>query len=142
MFFNGGLIPNYILITSSGFKNTLWAIVLPNAISVFNLLVMKAFFENFPSELEEAAVDRRPEHLRHLLQDRAAAEQGGGRDDGALLRGLVLELLVRRVPLHGRAELYPVTVYLRNLIAGATGGTSIQGGGTDNVRRSAPTSRP
>src|SRR5665647_3404201 len=36
MFFNGGLIPNYILITSIGFRNTIWAIVLPNAISVFN----------------------------------------------------------------------------------------------------------
>ena len=55
MFFNGGLIPNYILISQLGFRNTIWAIVLPNAISVFNLLVMKAFFENFPSELEEAA---------------------------------------------------------------------------------------
>ena len=55
MFFNGGLIPNYVLITSLGMKNTLWAIVLPNAISVFNLLVMKSFFENMPRELEEAA---------------------------------------------------------------------------------------
>ena len=55
MFFNGGLIPNYILINTIGFKNTIWAIVIPNAISVFNLLVMKAFFENFPEELEEAA---------------------------------------------------------------------------------------
>ncbi|MBN9201382.1 MAG: carbohydrate ABC transporter permease, partial [Microbacterium chocolatum] len=55
MFFNGGLIPNYILINTLGFKNTIWAIVLPNAISIFNFLVMKAFFENFPEDLEEAA---------------------------------------------------------------------------------------
>lgn len=48
MFFNGGIIPNYVLITSLGMKNTLWAIVLPNAISVFNLLIMKSFFETFP----------------------------------------------------------------------------------------------
>ena len=40
-------------------------------------------------------------------------------------------------------NLFPVTVYLRNLIAGATGGTSIQGGGTDDVDPDrAPTSRP
>src|SRR5664279_2569395 len=58
MFFNGGIIPNYVLITSLGMKNTLWAIVLPNAISVFNLLIMKSFFENMPAELEEAgAID-------------------------------------------------------------------------------------
>jgi putative aldouronate transport system permease protein len=55
MFFNGGLIPNYVLINHLGFRNTIWAVVLPNAISVFNLLVMKAFFENMPAELEEAA---------------------------------------------------------------------------------------
>jgi putative aldouronate transport system permease protein len=55
MFFNGGLIPNYVLVNDLGLRNSLWAIVLPNAISVFNLLVMKAFFENMPSELEEAA---------------------------------------------------------------------------------------
>ena len=55
MFFTGGLIPNYVLITSLGLKNTIWAIALPNAINVFNLLVMKAFFESLPHELEEAA---------------------------------------------------------------------------------------
>ncbi|MFC8192950.1 carbohydrate ABC transporter permease [Cellulomonas sp. NPDC057328] len=55
MFFNGGIIPNYVLISSLGMKNTLWAVVLPGAISIFNLLVMKSFFENLPSELEEAA---------------------------------------------------------------------------------------
>ncbi|MFD0741968.1 carbohydrate ABC transporter permease [Phytohabitans flavus] len=54
MFFNGGLIPNYVLVTSLGLKNSVWAIALPNAISVFNLLVMKAFFESLPVELEEA----------------------------------------------------------------------------------------
>src|SRR5690625_970969 len=55
MFFNGGLIPNYILINTLGMTNSIWAVVLPNAISIFNLLVMKAFFENLPEELEESA---------------------------------------------------------------------------------------
>ena len=56
MFFGGGIIPNFILIGNVlGLRNTIWAIVLPGAISVFNMLVMKSFFENFPSELEEAA---------------------------------------------------------------------------------------
>jgi hypothetical protein len=41
MFFSGGLIPNYMLIVELGFKNTIWAIVLPQAINVFNLLIMK-----------------------------------------------------------------------------------------------------
>src|SRR5699024_12166672 len=54
MFFNGGIVPNYVLISSLGMKNTMWAVILPPALSVFNLLVMKAFFENLPTVLEEA----------------------------------------------------------------------------------------
>ena len=56
MFFNGGLIPNYVLVTSLGFGNTIWAIVIPNAISVFNMLIMRTFFSNITDELEEAAI--------------------------------------------------------------------------------------
>jgi putative aldouronate transport system permease protein len=55
MFFNGGIIPNYVLVSFLHMRDTVWAIALPNAINVFNLLVMKSFFENMPPELEEAA---------------------------------------------------------------------------------------
>ena len=55
MFFNGGIIPNYVLVSYLHMRDTVWAIALPNAINVFNLLVMKTFFENMPQELEEAA---------------------------------------------------------------------------------------
>jgi putative aldouronate transport system permease protein len=55
MFFNGGIIPNYVLVSYLHMRDTVWAIALPNAINVFNLLVMKSFFENMPTELEEAA---------------------------------------------------------------------------------------
>jgi putative aldouronate transport system permease protein len=123
MFFNGGLIPNYVLVSHLNLRNTLWAIVLPNAISVFNLLVMKSFFENQPAELEEAA-----------------AVDGLG-TYGILLR-IVLPLskaVIATMLLFyavsfwnswfsgflymDRSDLFPVTVYLRNLIAGATSGS-------------------
>jgi putative aldouronate transport system permease protein len=55
MFFNGGIIPNYVLVSYLHMRDTVWAIAVPNAINVFNLLVMKSFFENMPPELEEAA---------------------------------------------------------------------------------------
>jgi len=129
MFFNGGLIPNYVLITSLEMKNTIWAIVLPNAISVFNLLVMKSFFENMPRDLEEAA-------------------QIDGLTTYGILWRIVLPLskaVVSTMTLFyavsfwnswfagflymDRAELFPVTVYLRNLIAGAETATSTGGSG-------------
>ena len=56
MYFAGGMIPNYILITQwLGLKDSIFAIVIPGAISTFNLLVMKSFFASIPEDLEEAA---------------------------------------------------------------------------------------
>lgn len=56
MYFSGGMIPNYILVTQwLGLGDSVWSVVLPGAISTFNLLLMKSSFENLPAELEEAA---------------------------------------------------------------------------------------
>ncbi len=56
MFFNGGMIPLYLTIQSIHIYNTLWAIVLPIGVSVYNLIVCRSFFEsNLPLELLEAA---------------------------------------------------------------------------------------
>lgn len=56
MFFSGGTIPSYLVVQSLGLINTFWAIILPTALSVYNLIVMKTFLENnIPIELYEAA---------------------------------------------------------------------------------------
>lgn len=55
MIFNGGIIPNYILIRDLGMINTRWALLLPGAISVYNMIVTRTFFQsNIPIELYEA----------------------------------------------------------------------------------------
>jgi putative aldouronate transport system permease protein len=57
MFFNGGLIPTYMVIKGLGLVNTFWALLLPGAISVWNLIIMRTFFQNtIPVELQESAV--------------------------------------------------------------------------------------
>lgn len=55
MFFGGGIIPNYVVVKALGMRNTIWAIVIPGAISTYNMIIMKTFFEGLPNELEEAA---------------------------------------------------------------------------------------
>lgn len=56
MFFSGGLVPNFLLIRNLGLYNTFWVMVLPGAISVHNLLIMRNYFQNSVSaELCEAA---------------------------------------------------------------------------------------
>ncbi|MBO0994688.1 carbohydrate ABC transporter permease [Bacillus sp. SD088] len=56
MFFSGGLIPTYLVIKNLDMLNTFWALVIPNAVAVFNLIIMRSFFQsNIPREIEEAA---------------------------------------------------------------------------------------
>ena len=55
MYFNGGLIPNFLLVKALGMYNTSWALVVPGAISTWNLIVMKTCFQAIPVSLEESA---------------------------------------------------------------------------------------
>jgi putative aldouronate transport system permease protein len=55
MFFGGGLIPSFLLVRSLKMYNTVWALVLPGAISSMNMIIMRTFFEGLPLELEESA---------------------------------------------------------------------------------------
>ena len=54
MYFSGGLIPSYLLIQNLGLFDTIWALILPNCMNVFNMLVMRSYFINLPNALEEA----------------------------------------------------------------------------------------
>lgn len=56
MFFSGGLIPNYLLISSLGLTGTRFAMLIPFAINQFNLIILINFFKSLPVELEEAAL--------------------------------------------------------------------------------------
>lgn len=54
MFFSGGLIPTYLTIRQLGLLNTMWAIILPTSVSVWNFIIMRSFFDQFPDEIEES----------------------------------------------------------------------------------------
>jgi putative aldouronate transport system permease protein len=55
MLFNAGLIPHYLVVIKTGLDNTLWSVMIPNAINAFYLVVMKNFFQNVPKDLKEAS---------------------------------------------------------------------------------------
>ena len=55
MLFSPGLIPNFLVVDKAGINNTYWAIWLPTAISAYNLVVMKNFFQALPESIEESA---------------------------------------------------------------------------------------
>jgi len=129
MFFNGGLIPTYLLVTRMlHMRNTIWAVIIPGAISTFNVLITRTYFEGLPVELEEAAAI-----------------------DGMSTYGILLKIVL---PLSkpilatiglfyavgmwnnwfgpfiylDTKSLFPVSLYLRNIIAGAQNAREIAGG--------------
>ncbi|MFM9330762.1 carbohydrate ABC transporter permease [Paenibacillus mesotrionivorans] len=55
MLFGGGLIPTYLVVKSSGLLNSIWALIIPNLIWSFNILIVKSFLEQLPEELFESA---------------------------------------------------------------------------------------
>ncbi|RZU63649.1 carbohydrate ABC transporter permease [Zhihengliuella halotolerans] len=55
MFFGAGMIPTYLLVSSLGLINTLWSLILPTAVSAFNVLVLRAFFMGIDQSILEAA---------------------------------------------------------------------------------------
>ncbi|MEO2204832.1 carbohydrate ABC transporter permease [Paenibacillus pabuli] len=55
MFFGGGLIPTYLLVRNLGMLDTIWAIIIPGAVNVWNIILSRTFFKGVPRELKEAA---------------------------------------------------------------------------------------
>ncbi len=55
MLFSGGIIPTYLIVKATGLINSVWAMILPNAISAFYMLLIKTFIEGLPSEFSESA---------------------------------------------------------------------------------------
>lgn len=66
--FSGGLIPTYMVVRQTGLINTLWALVLPGAVPVWNTLLMMNFYRNLPREIEESAFIDGAGHLTVLLR--------------------------------------------------------------------------
>lgn len=68
MFFSGGMIPRYIIVQRLGLIDTIWALVIPSAISTMELLIMKSFYESLESSLFESALIDGASEYRILFQ--------------------------------------------------------------------------
>lgn len=68
MLFNVGMVANFMVVYSLGLKNTIYAILLPTAINVYNMVIMRTFFQNIPEELYESANLDGANDMRTYLQ--------------------------------------------------------------------------
>ena len=55
MYFGGGLIPTYFLIRNLGLTNTFWVYIIPNLVNIWNMILMRSYFQSVPDALEESA---------------------------------------------------------------------------------------
>ncbi|MCQ6561138.1 carbohydrate ABC transporter permease [Paenibacillus mendelii] len=69
MFFSGGLIPAYLLVKNLGMVNTMWALIIPNAVAIWNIIIMRTFFQqSIPIEVQESAQMDGCGNIRILLR--------------------------------------------------------------------------
>lgn len=117
MFFSGGLIPSYMLVQNLGLLNTRWALLLPGAISVYNMIVARTFIINtIPTELLEASQMDGCSDIMYYLKVVLPLSK-------AIIAVLVLFYGVGHwnayfnamIYLHSK-ELYPLTLYLREIL--------------------------
>lgn len=68
MFLGGGLIPTYLLMDKLNLLNTVWAILLPGAINVWNIMLAKTYFKTLPKELREASAIDGASEIKHFFK--------------------------------------------------------------------------
>lgn len=55
MIFSGGMIPTYLVVKTFGLVDSIWALIIPSLLNVYNMIIMRTFFEGIPEEMEDAA---------------------------------------------------------------------------------------
>ncbi len=68
MFFGGGLIPTFILINNLRMVNTVWAILIPGAFNVWNMILARTYYQSIPGELREASAIDGADEVRHFFK--------------------------------------------------------------------------
>lgn len=115
MLFNGGLIPTYLVVKQLGLLNTVWAMILPCAVNVFNMLLVLSFFRQLPVELEESASLDGAGHWRILWNIFLPVSK-------PVLATVALFTLVAHWNswfdgmIYMKADRYPLQTYLRSII--------------------------
>jgi putative aldouronate transport system permease protein len=68
MFFRGGIVPTFMIVKYTGLMNSFWALIIPGAVNVFNMLILLNFFREIPTELEESALIDGAGHMTILFK--------------------------------------------------------------------------
>ncbi|WP_410513496.1 carbohydrate ABC transporter permease [Paenibacillus sp. BR2-3] len=116
LFFNGGIIPTYLLVKQLHMIDTVWAVVLPSAVDAFAIIIARTFFQSLPDELREAAAIDGCTNMRYVWSIVIPLSK-------PIIAVLVLLAVVRQwngffdaLIYVNDAELYPLQLILRNIL--------------------------
>ncbi len=116
MLFSGGLIPTYMVVRNLGMLDTVWAIIIPGCVSVYNMMIMRTSFSSIPDALLEAAEIDGAEHFTLLFRIVLPASK-------AVLSVIALFYIVQNwnswfhTAIYVRQrELYPLQIWLRDIV--------------------------
>lgn len=118
MFFNGGLIPNFLWIKNLGLINTVWAILLPLAVNPFFMIIMRTFFLSIPESLEQAAEIDGLNPLQILARIVLPLSKPILATIGLFYGVFFWNDWFRPLIFLNDSRMQPVTLYLRNLVMG------------------------
>ena len=100
MLFNAGLVPFYLLVRDVGLLDTRWSLILPFAVSTYNTIIMRNFFQGVPNALYEAASIDGCSYFKYFLAHPAAHLPAVHCDHYPVLCGQLLERLLLQHPVH------------------------------------------
>lgn len=118
MFFNGGLIPNFLFIKSLGLINSIWAIIIPLAVNPFNMIIMMTFFKSLPETLEQAAEIDGLNPVQILMRIVLPLSQAILATIGLFYAVYYWNEWFRPMIFLNDSSKQPVTLFLRNLVMG------------------------
>lgn len=124
MFLNPGIIPNYLIVQKLGLIDSVWALVLPNAIWTFELLILKSFYESMSSSLREAAVVDGASEYRILFNIVIPLSKPALASIGLFyFMGHWNSFFIPMIYLN-EASMYPLQVVLRDMLIFSDGGNN------------------
>ncbi|GAB6928441.1 carbohydrate ABC transporter permease [Paenibacillus sp. JCM 10914] len=124
MFLNPGIIPNYLVVSELGLLDSVWALVLPNAIWTFELLILKSFYENMSESLREAAVVDGASEYRILFRIMIPLSKPALASIGLFyFMGHWNSFFIPMIYLND-ANMYPLQVVLRDMLIFSDGGNN------------------
>ena len=125
MYFSAGMIPHYVMLNNLGMLETVWVLVIPSCLSVYNMIIMRSSFYSVPESLREAAEIDGAGPIRTLVQIYLPLSK-------PVLATLALFYAVGRwngfsdalLYIKTNLDLYPIQLYLYNILQNASSGES------------------